>query len=130
MRVRLFRRREEEERKGRRKEEREEEDVYDADELSGAADVISALAKDPDVSVKVKAQRPLIPLDSHKLDFSRIPSDKLDYFLLASDLQIYIQELLSDDETIKFLESYNILTQARLLSAVDGWLTKMILRRG
>ena len=138
MKIRLFKKKEEEgEARGRRprsgdeEEEAEErlDELYDADELAVRAGIIDALAKDVDVSTNVKVYKPLIPLDSHKVDFSRVPRDRLDALVLEADLQLFIQELLSNDEDIRFLESYNFLTKLRLYTATEGWLLRVVMGR-
>jgi hypothetical protein len=137
LKIRLFKKKEGEgeEERGKRRSREEEVDeerldeLYDADELAVRGSIIDALAKDADVSTNVKAYRPLIPLDSHKVDFSRVPKDRLDALVLEADLQLFIQELLSNDEDIRFLESYNFLTKLRLYTATEGWLLRVVMGR-
>jgi hypothetical protein len=140
MKMRLFKRRDDEEEGGggskRRGGDGEVEEVeektdelYEADELAVRAGIIESLAKDADVSTNVKAYKPLIPLDSHKVDFSRVPRDRLDALIVEADLQLFIQELLSNDEDIRFLESYNFLMKLRLYTATEGWLLRAVMGR-
>jgi hypothetical protein len=138
LKIRLFKKKEDEEdeERGKRRSRDEEgegeerlDELYDADELTVRSSIIDALAKDADVSTNVKAYRPLIPLDSHKVDFSRVPKDRLDALVLEADLQLFIQELLSNDEDIRFLESYNFLTKLRLYTATEGWLLRVVMGR-
>ena len=106
----------------------EEVDTFDTEELQMRLDALTMLMKDIDVSTIVKSYRALIPLDSHKIDYGRIPSNLIEYIERAIELQIDILQLQSSsEEEIKFLESYKIQTKLRVFSAVEGWLLKMIL---
>jgi len=82
----------------------------------------------------VRRFRSLLPLDSHKLDFGRVPVDKLDYITARVELQILIQELPTQtsemDEQLKFLEAYRTLSVVRVYGATEGWMLKMLLGRG
>jgi len=117
-----------------RTKEEDEEDEAEADVeevLQSRIDVLSTLMKDVDVSSLVKTRKSIIPLDSHKIDFGRVPSSLAEYIERSVELQLMIEEMLSNsDEEIRFLESYNILTKLRISSAVEGWLLRMILGRG
>jgi hypothetical protein len=110
-------------------EDKEEEvEEFDTEELQMRLDAMTTLMKDIDVSTIVKSYKSLIPLDSHKIDYGRVPSSLADYIERSIELQLIIEQMLTpSDETIRFLESYNILTKLRIYSAVEGWLLRMIL---
>jgi hypothetical protein len=112
-------------------ERKDEDEEFDIDELQMRLDAMTTLAKDVDVSSVVKSYKSLIPLDSHKIDYGRVPSQLADYIERSIELQLIIEEMLTpNDEMIRFLESYNIMTKLRVYSAVEGWLLRMILGKG
>ena len=123
--------------KGRRGEGEEEERVeegvgegVDIDYL-GLYEFFSNFAKDPNVELVVKQYTALVPLDSHKIDFGRVPSRMVDYIIARKDLQILIQELVErNEEMLKFLESYRLYTDIRILSAEEGWKARLFLSSG
>ena len=117
----------------RRKDEVEGEEVGEEmsweEEITPDVQLFSELIKDDDVTEVVQKHKHLIPLNSHKIDFGRIPSNLVNYYMIQARLQVLIDEICNptiNDEHVKFLESYNIYTSIRMHSAADGWLMKVL----
>jgi len=115
--------------RAKNEEENEEEEVgFDTEELQMRLDFLALLVKDSDVSKLIRRHEALVPLDSHKLETSIIPTHLAEYIERAIDLQIDILQLRSnDDKEVELLESYRIQSKPRVYSANEGRLLKLVL---